>query len=324
MIVELKGYEEKIRVVLNKADSIDTQALMRVYGALMWSLGKVKQTPEVTRVYISSFWEKPFQNTENEQLFTAEREDLFKELRDLPRYSAIRKINDLVKRARYIKVHALLIGHLKSKMPSLMGKASTQKKLLQTMDQVFRAVQREHQLPFGDFPNLEEFKASIQDMDFSKFPKLDLRAIEAMDTVLSKDVPALMAQFPPERQDEAQAQRVNYAAAMSGADDGGGGGAATAPARPAAPANPFMQAGTGADTTTWLITPQDQVCGGATVYALPFFCTRRCDTGGVHSGAALVQARSAYPDAGSRATGQVPEHLSQLWPRGWARGWRAS
>ena len=34
---------------------------------------------------------KPFANTDNEELFTAEREDLFKELRDLPRYSAIRK-----------------------------------------------------------------------------------------------------------------------------------------------------------------------------------------------------------------------------------------
>lgn len=52
----------------------------------------------------SSFWERPFQNKDNVTLFEKEREDLFKELRDLPRYSAIRKINDLVKRARHVKV----------------------------------------------------------------------------------------------------------------------------------------------------------------------------------------------------------------------------
>ena len=56
-ISALKDYDEKIRVVLNKSDTIETQALMRVYGALMWSLGKVTGTPEVKRVYISSFWE---------------------------------------------------------------------------------------------------------------------------------------------------------------------------------------------------------------------------------------------------------------------------
>lgn len=33
--------------MLNKADQIETQQLMRVYGALMWSLGKIVNTPEV-------------------------------------------------------------------------------------------------------------------------------------------------------------------------------------------------------------------------------------------------------------------------------------
>ena len=50
--------------------------------------------------FLSSFWDQPFKNQENLALFQSERDDLFKELRELPRYSAIRKINDLVKRAR--------------------------------------------------------------------------------------------------------------------------------------------------------------------------------------------------------------------------------
>ena len=84
----LKGNEEKIRVVLNKCDSITHQELMRVYvfrlfilisqsyGALMWSLGKVLITPEVTRVYISSFWDQPYKNRTLETLFNKERADL--------------------------------------------------------------------------------------------------------------------------------------------------------------------------------------------------------------------------------------------------------
>ena len=169
------------------------------------------------------------------------------------------------------KVHAMLIGHLKSKMPSMFGREAAQKKLIKNMDEVarnsriqfqnrfmwhcfenaviithcvnasdctlnallfwrakvFRSVQREHGLPFGDFPDMEKFKEQVQELDFSRFPKLDLKMLQSMDTVLSNDVPALMAQFPAERYDEA-AMYSEQAAAVDGGFDAmpAGGGAA--------------------------------------------------------------------------------------------------
>jgi GTPase SAR1 family protein len=128
-IESLKGNDDKIRCILNKADQVDRQKLMRVYGALMWSLGKVMKTPEVLRVYIGSFWDQPLHCTDNAELFELEEKDLMRDLKDLPRNSAVRKINELVKRVRLCKVHAYIISTLKEQMPMLMGHSKKQKQV---------------------------------------------------------------------------------------------------------------------------------------------------------------------------------------------------
>ncbi|EGG19179.1 hypothetical protein DFA_02427 [Cavenderia fasciculata] len=86
-------YDDKIKIVLNKAD-------------------------KVKRVYLGSFWNgSGLQNPDTEKLLHAEMVDLIKELLMLPKNAAIRKVNDLVKRARTTKVHALIVSHLCNEMP---------------------------------------------------------------------------------------------------------------------------------------------------------------------------------------------------------------
>lgn len=46
------------------------------------------------------------------------------------RNSAMRKINELVKRTRLLRVHACLIGYLKEQMPMFMGREKMQERLL--------------------------------------------------------------------------------------------------------------------------------------------------------------------------------------------------
>lgn len=81
---------------------------MRVYGALMWSLGKILNTPEVARVYIGSFWDRQLVFDTNRKLFELEKMDLFRDLATLPANGTLRKLNDFIRRARLAKVSILL------------------------------------------------------------------------------------------------------------------------------------------------------------------------------------------------------------------------
>lgn len=199
-IEALKGQEDKVRVVLNKSDGVTSQQLLRVYGALMWSLGKVIATPEVMRVYVGSFWEKPYKNLEFAKLFDAERDDLLKDLRALPRQATVRKVNELVKRVRLAKVHAYLLSYLRNEMPVIFGKQAKQDELISKLNEVYNIVMRRYNISVGDFPNLRKFREKLKLYDFTKFPKLNLALIEQADRALSDEIPKLIKMFPLEQQ----------------------------------------------------------------------------------------------------------------------------
>nr|KAF6464931.1 EH domain containing 1 [Rousettus aegyptiacus] len=192
VIKALKNHEDKIRVVLNKADQIETQQLMRVYGALMWSLGKIINTPEVVRVYIGSFWSHPLLIPDNRKLFEAEEQDLFKDIQSLPRNAALRKLNDLIKRARLAKVHAYIISSLKKEMPNVFGKESKKKELVNNLGEIYAKIEREHQISAGDFPSLRKMQELLQTQDFSKFQALKPKLLDTVDDMLANDIARLM------------------------------------------------------------------------------------------------------------------------------------
>jgi len=191
-ILALKGHSDKIRCVLNKADQISQQQLMRVYGALLWSLGKVLNTPEVLRVYVSSFWDEDYKMPDCAKLFDIEKTDLLSDLKALPRSASIRRINEFVKRTRRAKVHAIIISHLKEKF-GWFGKAKTQDKIVGNMRGMFEEISRKYNLPRGDFPNPDKFSTILKMFDIWKFPSLKEKEQNHIDSVLNTGVHKLLA-----------------------------------------------------------------------------------------------------------------------------------
>ncbi|VWU52279.1 EH domain-containing protein [Hepatocystis sp. ex Piliocolobus tephrosceles] len=206
-IQAIKGQDSKIRIILNKADTINTQQLMRVYGSLMWSLGIVINTPEVNRVYIGSFWDKTLMYDENRSIFEEEASDLYKELSKIPRNSTMIRLNDFIKRCRTLKVHIYLLTYLKKKLPYFVRKKYMKSKLLKSLDKTYEEVAKEYNLPLGDFPVVQFMSEKLNDIDWSRIPKLDKKKIDKINKVLNVHIPQLLEMLPRE---SFQNENVNF------------------------------------------------------------------------------------------------------------------
>jgi len=185
--------DDKVRCVLNKADGVTREQLVRVYGSLMWSMGKIFDSPEVVRVFTGSYWDEPLQHDDFAGMFESDEWLLIHELVNLPKSCAERKVNEIVKRIRIIKVHVCILNYLKSQMPRWFGKRRIQEGLIENLEAIFETVRIEHGLSSGDFPEVQEFAACLEKVDdFSTFVHTDRKTLHQLDDLLLTTIPNIM------------------------------------------------------------------------------------------------------------------------------------
>jgi hypothetical protein len=142
---------------------------------------------------MGSFWGAPLQNAEQAPLLNKEKLDLFQDIAQLPQNAVMRRINELVKRARGVKVHAYIIHYLRKQLPYTFGKREKQARLIDRLDRELIMCARRYELPRGDFPAVEPLRQALLEIkDLSEFPKLDKKMVKEMDKVFSVDIPHLL------------------------------------------------------------------------------------------------------------------------------------
>ena len=187
--------DDKIRCVLNKADCVTREQLVRVYGSLMWSMGKIFDSPEVVRVYTGSYWNGNLINNDFEKMFTKDEKLLVRELIDLPRCAAERKVNQMVNRIRLVKVHICILGTIRNMTPRFFGKKRSREQILAELDVILDNVRVEFNLSKGDMPDAKEFAANLNKFhDFSVFPPINRSLIKKLDSLVEKDIPEIVSQ----------------------------------------------------------------------------------------------------------------------------------
>lgn len=60
----------------------------------------------------------------------------------------------------FAQVHAYIISSLKKDMPSVFGKDNKKKELIASLGDIYKRIEREHQISPGDFPNLKKMQVN--------------------------------------------------------------------------------------------------------------------------------------------------------------------
>jgi hypothetical protein len=81
----------------------------------------------------------------------------------------------------------------RARMPYLWGKESTRSRLILGLQEIYDHVRNTYRLAEGDFPNIDEFRAVLQRMDFYSFPLTDRRALNRLQDILIMDIPRIIA-----------------------------------------------------------------------------------------------------------------------------------
>ncbi|XP_048465825.1 sarcalumenin [Rhincodon typus] len=202
---QLKGRESQIRIILNKADNVATQELMRVYGALFWSLAPLINVTEPPRVYVSSFWPYEYQPDTNQNLFLKEEVSLLEDLNQVIENRLENKIAFIRQHAIRVRLHALLVDRylqtFKDKMTFFSDPELVFNEILDEPDKfyIFKSILAKTNVSKFDLPNPNVYKDFFGINSINTFKLLSAQCsymggclLEKIERIITHELPALL------------------------------------------------------------------------------------------------------------------------------------
>ncbi|KAK2502829.1 hypothetical protein MC885_010807 [Smutsia gigantea] len=202
---QLKGRESQIRIILNKADNLATQMLMRVYGALFWSLAPLINVTEPPRVYVSSFWPQDYKPDTHRDLFLKEEISLLEDLNQVIENRLENKIAFIRQHAIRVRIHALLVDRYlqtyKDKMTFFSDGELVFKDIVEDPDKfyIFKTILAKTNVSKFDLPNREAYKDFFGINPISSFKLLSQQCsymggcfLEKIERAITQELPSLL------------------------------------------------------------------------------------------------------------------------------------
>ncbi|XP_017281161.1 sarcalumenin isoform X2 [Kryptolebias marmoratus] len=202
---QMKGRESQIRLILNKADSVSTQDLMRVYGALFWSMAPLINVTEPPRVYVSSFWPQEYAADTSRELFMKEEISLLEDLNQVIENQIENKIAFIRQHAIRVRIHALLVDRYLHTYQSKLGWFGDPHEVFQDIvndpdkHYIFKSILAKTNVSKFDLPDKEAYQDFFGVNPVSSFKQLSQLCswtggclLEKIERAISHELPALL------------------------------------------------------------------------------------------------------------------------------------
>ncbi|PZC77385.1 hypothetical protein B5X24_HaOG203433 [Helicoverpa armigera] len=106
---QLKGRESQTRIVLNKADTVKPEELMRVQSALIWNISPLMSSAQPPVMYTVSLWSMPYEAGAPVRLLQAQERELLRDLRQAIDKRIENKIASARRFAVRVRNHAKMV-----------------------------------------------------------------------------------------------------------------------------------------------------------------------------------------------------------------------
>ncbi|KAM9792672.1 sarcalumenin [Neosynchiropus ocellatus] len=203
---QMKGRESQIRLILNKADSLSTQDLMRVYGALFWSMAPLVNVTEPPRVYVSSFWPQDYAVDTSRELFMKEEISLLEDLNQVIENQIENKIAFIRQHGIRVRIHALLVDRYLQTYYDRLGWFSDPYEVFQDIvtdpDKyyIFKSILAKTNVSKFDLPDKEAYQDFFGVNPVSSFKQLSQHCswsggclLDRLEKAISQELPALLS-----------------------------------------------------------------------------------------------------------------------------------
>uniref|UniRef100_A0A3B5AMB0 Sarcalumenin n=1 Tax=Stegastes partitus TaxID=144197 RepID=A0A3B5AMB0_9TELE len=203
---QMKGRESQIRLILNKADSLTTQDLMRVYGALFWSMAPLINVTEPPRVYVSSFWPQDYAAETSRELFIKEETSLLEDLNQVIENQMENKIAFIRQHGIRVRIHALLVDRYLQTYYDRLGWFSDPYEVFQDIVNdpdkyyIFKSILAKTNVSKFDLPDKEAYQDFFGVNPISHFKQLSSHCswtggclLEKIERAISHELPALLS-----------------------------------------------------------------------------------------------------------------------------------